>query len=278
MSWPVLLRRRVTLIDHVWENDLPQRQPVGFIGHGSPTNVADDAKSRPWQEWGKTLAAPAAILAVSAHWEDEPVTIGRTSDHDELMYDFFGFPDWMYTLQYAAPGAPRLANRVEDLLSPHFEVARSDRALDHGVWVPLIHMFPAADVPVLEISMPLGMPEDELYALGTELSPLRAEGVFILGTGNVTHNLRTVSWTGDTPPPEWAVDFDHWAERALTTRDDKALIDWRNRAPLPMQNHPSAEHYRPLVVAASAATNAEARFPVVGYDMGMIARRSVHFE
>lgn len=251
--------------------------PVGFIGHGSPLNVVDEAKAAPWREWGRRLPRPEAVLAVSAHWEASPVTLGRTTGHSELLYDFYGFPDWMYDLQYPAPGAPGLADKVEDLLSPHVAVEHSDRALDHGVWVPMIHLFPNADIPVLEISMPLTMSEEELFALGAELSPLRDEGVFILGTGNVTHNLRTVSWEGDTAPPQWVLDFDLWAADALQRRDDDALIDWRNKAPAPMQTHPSAEHYRPLLVAAGAARSQEAHFPVTGYEMGTIARRSVQF-
>ena len=252
------------------------RMPVGFIGHGSPLNVAAEAKYRPWRAWGETLPRPKSVLAVSAHWEAEPVTIGRTTSHEELYYDFFGFPDWMYRLEYPAPGAPDIADRVETLLSPHTDVERSDGPLDHGVWVPLIHMWPDADIPVLQISMPLTMHESELYDLGAELSPLRAEGVLILGTGNVTHNLRTAT-RHDTAPPDWVVAFDLWAEEALTRRDDRALVDWRNKAPSPLQSHPSAEHYRPLVVAAGAARNEDARFPVDGYEMGTIARRSVHF-
>ena len=248
------------------------------MGHGSPLNVADPAKSRPWQEWGERLGSPTAILAVSAHWQDTPVTLGRTSGHAELFYDFYGFPEWMYRLQYPAPGAPALADRVEELLSSQLEVKRSDRALDHGVWVPLTHMFPVANVPVLEVSMPIAMADDELFALGAELGALRTEGVFILGTGNVTHNLSTVSWSGDTAPADWAVAFDGWAADALEARDDRALVDWRNRAPDPMLNHPSAEHYRPLVVAAGAAAGAAARFLVTGFEMGTIARRSVQFD
>ena len=256
---------------------MPVRQPVGFIGHGSPLNVADESEYEAWRQWAHRLPTPAAILAVSAHWEAAPVTLGRTTSHDELLYDFYGFPDWMYAIQYPAPGAPALSDRVEALLSPHVDVERSDRLLDHGVWVPLIHLWPAADIPILEISMPLSMTEAELFDLGAELSPLRDENVFILGTGNVTHNLRTVSWQ-DVAPSQWVIDFDLWAENALTRRDDAALIDWRNKAPAPLQNHPSAEHYRPLVVAAGAARGADVRFPIEGYEMGTIARRSVHFD
>lgn len=252
------------------------RMPVGFIGHGNPMNVADEEKTRPWREWGRSIPTPSAILTVSAHWEATPITLGRTVRHDELLYDFYGFPEWMYRLQYPAPGAPDLADRVEALLAPHTAVERQDRPIDHGAWVPLIHLFPEADVPVLQVSMPMDMSEDELYDVGAELSPLRDEGVFILATGNLVHNLRAISPV-DVKPPDYVVEFDHWVAGSLQRRDDNALLHWTERAPSPLLSHPSAEHYRPIVVAAGAARDDVARFPVDGYENGTVARRSVHF-
>ena len=251
--------------------------PVGFIGHGSPLNVADQGRTAPWKAWARTLPRPRMILAVSAHWEGAPVTIGRTRAHEELLYDFYGFPDWMYQLQYPAPGAPGLADTVEALLSAELEVVREDRPLDHGVWVPLIHMWPEADVPVLEISMPLDMPEDALYDLGAELAPLRSEGVFVLSTGNLVHDLRGMSHD-DMEPPAYVADFDGWVADALTRHDKTALVEWRDRAPEALRSHPSAEHYRPLLVAAGAAGSDDVRFPVDGFEHGTIARRSVQFD
>lgn len=248
--------------------------PVGFIGHGSPLAAIDEAKGSPWRAWGGSLRRPRAILAVSAHWEDTPVTIGRTADHTQLFYDFYGFPGFMYELQYPAPGAPALADRVEALLAPHLSVARSERALDHGVWVPLLHMFPEAEVPVLEISMPMTMSEEELVSLGAELSPLRDEGVFILATGNVVHNLFTITWKGNDPP-SYAVAFDKWVAKSVQSKDDLALQGWLEEAPDPLRNHPSAEHYRPLLVAAGAARRDDAVFPVQGFEHSTISRRSV---
>lgn len=253
------------------------RMPVGFVGHGNPLNVAMEERYAPWRAWGQSLPAPSAVLAVSAHWEAAPVTIGRTADHDRLLYDFFGFPEWMYRLRYPAPGAPALADRVESLLSPHLAVARSDRLLDHGVWAPLIHLFPAADVPVLQISMPMTMSEEELVELGRELSVLRDEGVFVLGTGNVVHNLREVNWVSDEPTG-YAVEFDGWVAATLRRRDLTGLRAWMEEAPDPLRNHPSAEHFRPLLVAAGAAGSDGPRFPVEGFEHATIARRSVQFD
>jgi 4,5-DOPA dioxygenase extradiol len=259
-------------------NERAARMPVGFVGHGNPMNVVMEERAEPWRGWARSLPRPRAVLTVSAHWEDTPVTIGRTRDHDELLYDFYGFPEFMYRLQYPAPGAPDLADRVETLLSPHMPVVRSDRPIDHGAWVPLIHMFREADVPVLQISMPMGMDEEQLYDLGGELSPLRDEGVFILATGNLVHDLRHANFAEDAAPPGYAVEFDTWVATALERRDDRALEDWKEAAPSPLLNHPSAEHFRPLLVAAGAARGDTARFPVQGFEHSTIARRCVQLD
>lgn len=252
------------------------RMPVGFIGHGNPLNVVMRKRAEPWRRWGRSLPRPKAVLAISAHWEDTPVTIGRTRDHEELLYDFWGFPELMYRLRYPAPGAPGLADRVEGLLSPHLPVARAEhRSIDHGAWVPLVHLFPQADVPVLQISMPMTMSEHALFELGGELSPLRDEGVLILATGNLVHDLRHADLIGDPEPPAHARAFDDWVTAALSRRDDRALEGWMEAAPDPLRNHPSAEHYRPLLVAAGAARGETARFPVEGFEHGTISRRSV---
>lgn len=257
---------------------LKNQMPVAFIGHGNPLNVVDEANFTGWRAWGTHLPKPKAILAVSAHWEETPVSIGTTARHDELVYDFSGFPSFMYDLDYPAPGAPDLADRVEGLLEGRTNVARTNRGLDHGIWVPMIHLFPKADVPVLQISMPIAMSEAELYSLGGELSPLRSEGVLILGTGNLTHNLRE-AFRADptTPPPEYAARFDAWAARALETQDHTALQAWTEEAPEALRSHPSAEHFRPVLVAAGAARSSDAGFPIEGFEMGMISRRSVQF-
>lgn len=253
-----------------------QRMPVGFIGHGNPLAVVDPGRTRPWELWAQALPRPDSILIVSAHWEDSPVTIGATTRHDRLLYDFWGFPGFMYELQYAAPGAPRLADRVESLLAPSVTVARSDRLLDHGAWIPLMRMWPGADIPILQISMPIDMDEEDLYELGAELSPLRDERVFILGTGNLVHNLGAANLLGDPPPPDYVAEFDSWVAGSLNARDDQALLSWQERAPDALLSHPSAEHYRPIIVAAGAARDSRARFPVEGFEHGTISRRSVH--
>ena len=254
-----------------------KRMPVGYIGHGNPLSVADPSRTKPWREWAKRIPPPSSILVVSAHWEDTPVTIGTTEDHDNLLYDFWGFPSFMYDLAYPAPAAPALADRVESLIEPSNPVRRSTRALDHGAWIPLMRMWPEASVPILQISMPIDMSEDHLYNLGRDLAPLRDEGVFILGTGNLVHDLRGADLRSDPEPPAYARAFDEWVGRALSSRDDHALLAWREGAPEPLRSHPSAEHFRPILVAAGAAKGEKAAFSVEGFEHGTISRRSVHF-
>lgn len=255
------------------------RLPVGFVGHGNPLNVVMEERNAPWRRWASTLPRPRAILTVSAHWEATPVTIGRTADHDQLLYDYYGFPEFMYRLSYPAPGAPGLADRVEALVAPHSPVERSDRPIDHGAFVPLIHLFPEHDIPVIQVSMPIGMNEEELYDLGAELSPLRDEGVFILATGNLVHDLRHANFSPEElPPVPYAAAFDAWVATALRKRDDKALTGWLEEAPDPLHSHPSAEHYRPILVAAGAAQKDAVVFPVEGFEHGTIARRCVQFD
>lgn len=254
-----------------------ERMPVGFVGHGNPLNVAIPERYEPWVQWGARLPRPKAVLAVSAHWEGTPVLVGSTTDHHEIMYDFGGFPEWMYRIAYPAPGAPDVADRVVDLLGAGHEVVRTDRLIDHGVWVPMRHLFPDADVPVLQISMPMTMSSDDLFEMGKELAALRDEGVFILGTGNVVHNLRGVDWEHDAPT-DYAVTFDEWVARSLRARDDRAIVGWDDEAPEPLRSHPSAEHYRPLIVATGAAVGSEVRFPVEGFEHATISRRSIQFD
>ena len=246
-----------------------------FVPHGAPFLAVDAELGAPLAAWGKALPRPAAILAVSAHWEDAPLTLGATETRD-LVYDFWGFPDELYRVRYAAPGAPALADRVVALLEGH-EVRRSQRGLDHGVWTPLVHLFPAADIPVLQLSMPRPASATDLFAIGKALAPLREEGVLILGSGNLVHNLRRVVWEGEAEPEPWATAFDAWIGDVLARRDWEALLDYAARAPDLGIAHPSEEHFRPILVAAGAGAAASVSFPFTGWEMGNISRRSVQF-
>jgi 4,5-DOPA dioxygenase extradiol len=225
------------------------------------------------------MPRPRAILIVSAHWQSDPLAIGTTFPAP-LIYDFFGFPEELSSLAYPAPGAPFLASRVEEALNAHWRTARrDDRGLDHGVWVPLLHMYPSADVPVLQLGWPRKATTADLFAMGRALGPLRAEGVLIVASGGFVHNLGQLDWSGRSPVPSWADEFDAWGVEALGRGDFDALIDFRSRAPALTLAHPTDEHFLPLLIAAGAATEsaATASFPVQGFEYGSLSRRCVQF-
>lgn len=251
------------------------RLPTIFVAHGAPYLAVDAVRGEPLRRWGQELPRPRAILAISAHWEDAPLRLGTTEARD-LVYDFSGFPDELYHVRYPAPGAPWLAERVAALL-PGREVRRSDRGLDHGVWTPLVHLFPAAEVPVLQLSMPRSLSAQELFDVGRALQPLRDEGVLILGSGNLVHNLRRLDWHDRAAPQAWASEFDAWIAQVLERRDWEALIDYGNRAPALSLAHPTEEHLRPILVAAGAAPDERLRCTLEGWEMGNLSRRSVQF-
>lgn len=251
------------------------RAPSLFVGHGSPMTALDPRSGGEWARWTAGLAKPKAIIAVSAHFELAPISIGATTPVP-LIYDFYGFPDELSEVKYACPGAPALADDVEKRLKAVFEVERDpERGLDHGSWVPLSWMYRTADVPVLTISMPTNRPET-LLAIGKALRPLRDEGVAILGSGNVTHNL---GQRGGPGTPSWASEFDAWCTEALVKKDVDAFMTWRAKAPGAKMSHPTLEHFNPLIVALGAALDdgATAKFPVTGFEGGSFSRRCVQF-
>lgn len=262
----------------------PNRMPVGYVGHGAPTLVFDQKKGADLRQWADDMPRPRAMLVISAHWQDTPVSIG-TTERRELMYDFYGFPKELYEVEYDAPAAPELADRVADLLGgdqamgEQGPVQRESRSMDHGVWVPMVHMAPKADVPILQISLPSKAGPEALFALGRTLAPLRDEGIFLLGSGSLVHNLRRVDFSEQSPPQGWAVEFDQWAAETLAQRNFDELIDYRNHAPGLRIAHPTVEHFEPILVAAGAASVDEAStsFPVEGFEFGNLSRRCVQF-
>jgi 4,5-DOPA dioxygenase extradiol len=247
--------------------------PVLFVGHGAPTLALDRDKGAALRAWGASLARPSAVLVVSAHWEAAPVTLGATAVAP-LVYDFHGFPAPLYRVEYPAPGAPELATRVARQLGEANVRHRPDRGLDHGVWTPLIHVFPDHDVPVLQLSMPSELGAARVFALGQALAPLRDEGVLLVGSGNVTHNLRALGPDGAAPQP-WARELDEWVREALLSRDVDALCAYRERAPAFRLNHPTEEHWLPLLFAVGAAPAVSVRFPVEGFEYQNLSRRAV---
>lgn len=261
-----------------------QSMPALFIAHGSPFQLVD----KPWlaklQAWGQALPQPQSILVLSAHWEAAPTTIGATKALP-LIYDFHGFPSAFYQTQYPAPGAPALAARVRTLLNAaQLPVAEApQRGLDHGVYVPLLGMYPTATIPVLQLSLP-SMDPTEVYRLGQALAPLRNEGVLIIGSGFLSHNMRMLREfpTGEHVPP-WAHEFDQWCAQRLASNDVAALLDYRRQAPHVALALPSHEHFVPVLAvlgaatATGSATPPSVSFPISGFGPGAMTLRSVQF-
>lgn len=254
----------------------PDVMPAIFLAHGSPLLLDDASWVRELATWAGAMPRPTAILMVSAHWEADPITLGATQTVP-LFYDFAGFPDRYSRVQYPAPGSPALADRVAALLAPRPVWDAPHRGLDHGAYVPLVAMYPRADVPVLQISLPTLEPA-ELLALGRALAPLRREGVLIIGSGFLTHNLRMGHFDDPAARPDgWAADFDAWCADVLARRDVDALLDYRARAPGVATALPTHEHFVPVIVAMGASIDRSepVTFPITGWMAGTFTRRSL---
>jgi len=247
--------------------------PALYIGHGAPPLLDDPLWSAQLASWAQGLPRPKAILIVSAHWESAPVML--TASNVPLVYDFGGFADKYYRMAYATPDATALATRIAAMMPSTEPVHQhASRGLDHGAWVPLTIMYPAADVPVLQMSLPTHDPA-RLMKLGERLRPLRDEGVLIIGSGFLTHGLPFLKdFTIDAAAPGWSRDFDAWAGEAMARGDVDALADYRNQAPGMPYAHPTVEHYSPLFVTLGAATDpTEPGLQVVdGFWMGLSKR------
>ena len=235
--------------------------PALFLSHGSPTLALDDVPARDFlMALGADLPRPAAIVVASAHWETETPMVNAPAINATI-HDFYGFPPAMYQLTYPAPGAPALAARITDLLAAEGLACRIDeaRGLDHGAWVPLMHLFPQADIPVVQISVQSQLGAGHHYQLGKALAPLRADNVLIIGSGSFTHNLRELDRQGGSAEPAWVSEFAGWMDAALTEGRICDLLSCRARAPHAVRNHPTDEHLLPLFVALGAGSTADAK-------------------
>ena len=250
------------------------RMPAIYLSHGAPPLADDTLWTGQLAEWSAGLPRPASVLMVSAHWEAAPLALGATATVP-LVYDFWGFPEKYYQVTYPAPGAPELAADVRKLLraagTPVADLP--DRGLDHGAYVPLVEMYPQADVPVLQISMPSLDPR-ELFDIGRKLAPLRDDGVLIVGSGFFTHNLRAMTMDGSVPSV--MTEFDHWGQEVLAHHDLDALLDFQHKAPAARLAHPRTEHFAPLFVTLGAAAGdlSGARTVIDGFWFGL-AKRSI---
>jgi len=223
------------------------RMPVIFLGHGSPTNALEDnGFTRSWAKTGAGISpAPAAILCISAHWCTRGTAV-TAMDKPKTIHDFGGFSRALNTLQYPAPGSPELAQRVADLLSPRKVGMDKQWGLDHGTWSALVHAFPAADIPVVQLSMDVAMSPQDRFAVGQQLAALRDEGILIVGSGNIVHNLAVMDWNLSSEPYPWAEEFHRYIGQAIKNNEPEKVLNVDDLGRVTGMCHPSPDHFWPL--------------------------------
>ena len=236
----------------------PAQVPALFVSHGAPLFAVDAGETGPaLTRWGQGLRAqfPAlrGVVIMSPHWMARTTQV-MTGPQPATWHDFGGFPPALYQLQYPAPGAPALAQEVLALLQAAGVAAQGDagRPFDHGAWVPLMHLFPEADLPVVQVALPVGAGPAEVYALGAALRGLRSQGVLVMGSGSMTHNLAEF-FGGEREPAPYVLEFSRWIESALERGDMQALLNYRSLAPHAERAHPTEDHFLPLFFALGAA-------------------------
>jgi 4,5-DOPA dioxygenase extradiol len=249
--------------------------PSLYISHGAPPLFEDG----PWIDelfaWSTSMPKPTGIVIVSAHWETAPITITAPTPETGVVYDFGGFDPRYYSMRYATPDATQLGQRVAGLLSSISTVVERPRGLDHGAWVPLKVMYPRADVPVVQVSLPTDR-ADVLFAMGERLRELREEGVLVVGSGFMTHGLPFITPAMiEGKVPGWSRDFDAWAWEAIAAGDVDTLASFRQAAPGMPYSHPTVEHFTPLFVTLGAAADLHSARTVIEGDMWGLSRRSV---
>jgi 4,5-DOPA dioxygenase extradiol len=250
--------------------------PAVFFGHGSPMNALERNRySDAWRRLGAALPRPRAVLAISAHWLTRGTAV-TAMPQPRTIHDFGGFPRELFAVQYPAPGDPALAVRVRELLAPTAVGLDDDWGLDHGTWSVLAHVFPDADVPVVQLSLDATLAPRAHYELATRLAALRAEGVLIVGSGNVVHNLGVMQWSEDATPYDWAARFSGAARTAVLAGEHERLIDYDRLDREARRSVPTPEHYLPLLYVLAQQRPGEAvSLPVEGIEYGSIDMLSV---
>ncbi|MEP6900457.1 MAG: 4,5-DOPA dioxygenase extradiol [Actinomycetota bacterium] len=256
---------------------MSETMPVIFFGHGNPMNALDrNVWTESWVRIGREISRPEAILCVSAHWF-VPETAVTAMERPRTIHDFGGFPRELFEVQYPTPGNPGLANRVQELLAPVAVKSDSRWGLDHGTWSVLCHVFPEADIPVIQLSIDENQPAAFHYELAKRLAPLRDENILIIGSGNIVHNLHAYSWGAHSPEPlDWALRFETAAREMISSGNHTPLINYESLGRDALLSAPTPEHYLPLLyVLALQRENEKVSFPVEGFDGGSISMLSV---
>ncbi len=251
--------------------------PAFFIGHGNPMiTLSKNTYTEAWEEIGKLVPRPKAVLAVSAHWyiSSSAVTM---STAPSTIHDFGGFTRELHEVQYPAPGSPELARHIKDLLSPKAVELDNDWGLDHGTWAVLRHLFPKADIPVVQLSIDRTKPAEYHYELAKRLASLREEGVLVVGSGNIVHSLHAYSWGNSAAQPyDWAVRFEKQIREFILKSDDASVIAFEKLGNDAMLSVPSPDHFLPLLyILGLRKENEEVKFPVEGFDGGSMSMLAV---
>lgn len=254
-----------------------QRMPVLFIGHGSPMNaIAENAYTKKLSELGRTLPLPKAILVISAHWVTQG-TWFTGMDQPKTIHDFYGFPKALFDVQYPAPGSADLAKEAKSLVTTA-NIDTNEWGLDHGTWAVLKHMYPDAKIPVIQMSLDHHASPEEHLKRGEALRKLRDEGVLILGSGNIVHNLRQINWDEKAAPHPWALEFDTWTKEKLQSRDIKSLLKGADASTAARLSIPTPEHYLPLhYILGASDVKDELQFEFEEMQNASISMRSLSF-
>jgi 4,5-DOPA dioxygenase extradiol len=254
--------------------------PALFIGHGSPMYAIEPNQyTQSWSKLGQSIPQPKAILMLSAHWYTRGIWL-TAMQNQKTIHDFSGFPEELSAIQYRAPGSPELAERVRDLIQPHFAnitLEDAEWGLDHGSWSILKYVYPKANIPVIQMSIDATLKNEDHWKLGQLLRPLRDENVLIISSGNVVHNLRLLSRSNASPPP-WATDYEEFFKRHLLTNDLEPLIHWKNSSPYASQAIPTPEHYLPVIYTLGLKHEDESASVITeGIEMSAISMLSFGF-
>jgi 4,5-DOPA dioxygenase extradiol len=256
-----------------------ERAPVLFIGHGSPMNaIADNSFTQTLSTLQRLYPNPKAILCVSAHWMTEGTWITHMP-RPKTIHDFHGFPEELLAVQYPAPGSPEIADFIARTISrPKINSDDEMWGLDHGAWSILRHIFPKANIPVLQLSLDMEQPAQYHFDLGQRLRSLRDQGILIVGSGNVVHNLRRISWETEAKPVDWAIEFDEWIKTKLQSRDFDSIVNGFDRSEAGKLSVPTTEHYFPLLYTLGASDERDQlKFEFEGIQNGSISMRSLSF-